>query len=262
MKKGIYMGCLPGDTPEAKLQLAKDAGFDGVELSSTDSDETVQELKKITDAVGLETPSIMGGGHWSHPLSSPDPEVRKVCNETIKQDLRHAKTIGADTVLLVPAVVNDDISYEEAWKRSLAEVKDIAVVAEEQEVFVGVENVWNKFLLSPIEFKSYVEQVGSPYVQAYFDCGNIVLYGYPQQWIRTLGGMIKKFHVKGFSAYPNVGFPQTLESDIPWKACRDSWLEIGYDDYLTVEIGAQKDDPEGSIRMYAEQLDKIIAGEL
>jgi len=262
MKKGICMGCLPGESAQVKLQLAKDSGFDGVEFHSNDDIDTVLEWKKLADEIGLEVPSIMGGKHWSHPLSSSDPETRKVCNESIKQDLRHAKRIGASAVLLVPAVVNEETTYEEAWERSFAEVKDIAPVAEEEGILLALENVWNKFLLSPMEFKNYVSEVNSPFVKAYFDCGNIMAYGYPQHWIRSLGDQILKIHVKGFTAYPNLGFPRSLDSDVPWKECREAWMEIGYDDYLTVEIGGDKEDPEGSIRMFSEQLDKIIAGEL
>ncbi|MBI2195067.1 MAG: sugar phosphate isomerase/epimerase [Planctomycetes bacterium] len=261
MKKGICMGCLPGDTAEAKLRLAKELGFQGVEIHAHDQDETVLEWKRIADRVGLEIPSIMGGPHWSHPLSSPDPAVRKVCNESIKRSLMQARRIGATAVLLVPAVVNADITYEQAWERSLKEVKDIARAAEEQRVTLAIENVWNKFLLSPIEFNHYLDEVGSPWVKAYFDCGNIVLYGFPQHWIRSLGKRIVKIHVKGFTGYPNVAFPNSLLSDVPWKACREAWQAIGYDDYLTVEIGPKKDDPAGSIRLYSEQLSRIIAGE-
>jgi len=262
MKKGICAGCLPGDTLEAKLKLAKDAGFDGVEPGSTDSDQVAEEFKKAADNAGLEIASIMGGKHWSDPLSSPDPNVRKVCNETIKRDLRHAAMFGANAVLLVPGVVNDDITYEQAWERSLAEVKDIATVAEELKVYVAVENVWNKFLLSPIEFKQYLAEADSPYVKAYFDCGNICFYGYPQHWLRTLGDLVVKIHVKGFNNYPNVAFTKSLKSDVPWKPIREALTDIGYEDYLTVEIGADPADPEGSIRGYSDELDKIIAGEL
>ena len=262
MKKGICMGCLPGETVDDKFKLAKKTGFDGVELPGNGSGEDVAAWKSAADAAGLETPSIMGGLHWSHPLSSPDPDVRSECNESIKTNLRQAKTIGAAAVLLVPAVVNAEATYEEAWERSIAEVKDIAPVAEETGVVLALENVWNKFLLSPIEFKQYVNEAGSEMVQAYFDCGNIMAYGFPEQWIRSLGDQIFKIHVKGFTNYPNLAFPKSLDSDVPWAACREAWLEIGYDDYLTVEIGPDPDDPEGSIQTYSEQLDKIIAGEL
>ena len=263
MKKGICFGCLPGHLSEQdRLKLAKDAGFDGIEFHGTDNDDEVTRLKDLADAAGIETPSIMGHLHWQFPLSSPDPEERRKCADAFATSLRHAKMIGADTVLCVPAVVNDDVTYEEAYERSQAEIRELAKVAEEHQVALAIENVWNKFLLSPIEFARYVDEIGSPYVKAYFDCGNICLYGYPQQWIRTLGDRIAKMHVKGFSAFPDVGFPQTLRSDVPYDECRKAWLDTGYDDYLIVEIGAWKDDAEESIRVYSQELDAIIAGEM
>ena len=263
MKKGICLGCLPGNlTEENRFKLAKDAGFDGVELHGADDDDTVKRQKDLADKAGVEIPSIMGHLHWQFPLSSPDPEVRKKCFDGFATSLRHAAMVGADTVLCVPAVVSPDVTYEEAYERSQAEIRELAKVAEEHRVALAIENVWNKFLLSPLEFARYIDEVGSPFVKAYFDCGNICLYGYPQQWIRTLGGRLAKMHVKGFSGYPNVGFPQTLKSDVPWAACREAWQALGYDDYLIVEIGARPDDPEQSIREYSQELDAIIAGEL
>jgi len=262
MKKGICLGCLPGSTLEAKLRLAKDAGFDGVEPGSMDSDEKVLELKKAADSAGLGIASIMSGKHWSHPLSSPDPAVRKVCNETVRRDLRHARMMGASAVLLVPGVVNDEVTYEKAWERSLAEIKDIAKAAEQEKVYVAIENVWNKFLLSPIEFKQFIKEANSPFVKAYFDCGNILFYGYPQHWLRTLGSLVVKIHVKGFNNYPKVAFTRSLKSDVPWKAVRQALTDIGYQDYVTVEIGPDPEDPEGSIKGYSKELDKILAGEL
>jgi hexulose-6-phosphate isomerase len=155
------------------------------------------------------------------------------------------------------------VTYEQAYERSQREIRELAKVAEEYRVVLALENVWNKFLLSPIEFVRYIDEIGSPFVKAYFDCGNICLYGFPQQWIRTIGsGRMDKIHVKGFTNYPHVGFPQTLLSDVPWAACREAWLEIGYDDYLTVEIGARKDDPVQSVRDYGAELSRIIVGEV
>ncbi len=260
MKKGICQGCLPGDTAAAKFKLAKEAGFDGVEIHAVDDEKAVLDLKKLADEHGLEIPSIMGGPHWSHPLSSPDPIVRKHCSDSFTKTLHHARLIGADTVLLVPGVVTDDVPYEDAWDRSLDEVRALAGIAEKQEVFLAIENVWSKFLLSPIETVRFLDEVGSPFVKAYFDCGNIVSYGYPQHWICSLGDRIVKIHVKGFTQFPNVAFPNSLDSDVPWAECRAAWQQIGYDDYLTVEIGSDPKDAEGSIHLYAQQLDRIIAG--
>ena len=262
MKKGICLGCVPGDTLDAKLKLAKDAGFDGVEINAAEDDQTILNSKEAADGHGLEIPSIMGGLHWSHPLSSPDAQTRKLCSEGFKQSLRQARSIGVNTVLLVPAVVTDDVPYEDAWQRSIQEIRDLANVAEQEQVYLALENVWNKFLLSPIEFNQYLDEIASPFVNAYFDCGNIVAYGYPHHWIRSLGHRIQKIHVKGFTVFPNVGFPHSLEGDVPWAACRKAWQDIGYDDYLTVEIGPDPNDKTESMYRYSEQLDRIIEGRI
>ena len=260
MKKGICLNCVPGDDPQAQLRIAKDTGFDGVEIGAVEQDESVLRLKDAADKIGLEIPSIMGGPHWSHPLSSPDPDVRKHCRDSLAQSLRHAHLIGANTVLLVPGVVNDQATYEEAWQRSVHEVRALAAVATEQQVTLAIENVWNKFLLSPLEFNLFLDEVGSPQVQAYFDCGNILSYGLPQHWIQSLGNRIAKIHVKGFTVFPNAAFPFAHTSDVPWAACREAWRRIGYDDYLTVEIGPEPDNELESIRRYSDELDRIIEG--
>lgn len=264
MRKGICFGCLPGTLSEAeRFKLARDAGFDGVELPGTDTEEETLRLKELADQAGVGTPSIMGHLHWQYPLSSPDPDVRKRCADGFAASLHHAARIGADTVLCVPAVVTPEVCYEEAYERSQEEIRNLAAVAEACRVNLAIENVWNKFLLSPVEFRNYVDEIDSPYVKAYFDCGNICLYGFPQQWIRTLGAdRIAKMHIKGFTGYPDVGFPQTLMSDVPWAECRKAWLAVGYDDYLTVEIGARGDDPVESIHDYSRELDRILAGEV
>ena len=123
---------------------------------------------------------------------------------------------------------------------------------------IAVENVWNKFLLSPIEFARYVDEFESRYVAAYFDVGNIVLYGYPEQWIRTLGHRIKKVHIKGFHAGQRA-FVGLLEGTIDWNAVMHSLADAGYDDYITAELGVNREDPEGGVRKISEDMDKIFA---
>jgi len=262
MRKGICQACLPGSSPDAQFRIAADCGFDGVEIDAPADGDAARRLKDLAEARGLEIPSIMSGSHWSHPLSSPDEATRRHTQEEVAGLLGHARQIGATAVLLVPGVVNEQITYEQAWQRSLAEVRSLAAVAEQEQVTLAIENVWNQFLLSPLEFNLFLEEVGSPRVKAYFDCGNILAYGFPQHWIRSLGDRIAKIHVKGFTRFPNVAFPHGLSSDVPWAACRDAWRQVGYDDYLTVEIEPDPKDPEGSIRRYGRELDAVIAGSL
>jgi len=199
MKKGCCLGILPGDMEiEARLALAKDVGFDGVEPGTIRKKSEVKALKKAAENTGIEITSIMNSDHWGYPLSSPKKSVVAKSIKGMITSMENAAALGTDCVLLVPAVVTPDVSYEEAWKRSRAAIRKMIPTARKLGVVIAVENVWNKFLLSPIEFKAYVDSFKSQWVAAYFDVGNILLYGYPQQWIRTLGRRIKRVHLKDF----------------------------------------------------------------
>jgi hexulose-6-phosphate isomerase len=260
MKKGICFGSLPGKlSPKEKFQLAKDAGFDGVEIGTIENKDEGRAVVEAAKSVGIRIPSIMGGLHWQCPLSSPDAETRAKCVANVERSLELAAEAGADTVLLVPGVVTDQVTYEEAMKRSKAEIKKLAASAKKRKIYIGIENVWNKFLLSPIEFAKYVDGFKCDYIQAYFDVGNILLYGYPQHWIRTLGKRIKKVHVKDF----NVGaktWEWLLEGNVPWVEVTKALKEIGYNDFLTAELPPYPVFPEQMVYDTGKHLDKIIAG--
>jgi len=258
MKKGICLGSIPGKDVMEKFQLAKDAGFDGVEIKMCETDEQLEEAKKAAQATGLEIPSIMGGIQWQFPLSSPDPEVRRKGIDGMKRAIEQAAAVGANTVLLVPGVVNEETSYEEAFERSTASTKELVPLAEEKKVYVGVENVWNKFLLSPTDMIKFIDGIGSEYVQAYFDAGNILIYGYPQQWIRSLGKRIKKVHVKDF-ILNTKSFTYLLQGNVPWKEVMAALREVGYDDYITAELPPYPQCPEQMVYDTSAALDKIFA---
>jgi hexulose-6-phosphate isomerase len=143
----------------------------------------------------------------------------------------------------VPAVVNPRVSYAQAWERSQRELRKVLPLAEEHKVIIGVEEVWNKFLLSPLEFARYVDEFQSPWLRAYFDVGNVVLYGYPQDWIRALGPRIIKLHLKDFTFRHNAQLDKTVadwvnlrDGDIDWKAVHAALAEIGYKGEATVEL--------------------------
>ena len=261
MKKGICLGTLPGKTIRGKMELAKDAGFDGVEPGGAlvQDEKTLRELIDASAATGIEIPSVMGDKHWKHPLSSPSEEDRRICMEDVEGGIRGAKRVGADTVLLVPGVVDENTRYEDAYSRASAAIKKLAKVAEENEVTIAVENVWNRFLLSPMEFCIFIDDIESPFVQAYFDVGNILLYGYPQHWIRSLGKRIKKVHVKDFRL-ANKSWVWLLEGDVNWKAVAEALREVGYDDYITAEMPPYPHHPEQMAYDISRRLDLIIQG--
>ena len=262
LKKGIMWGTVDvkGSTLE-KMKAIKDAGFDGAEMMShMDQDEVM----RARDETGLVIPSVCGRDHWKKPLSDPDPKVREEGLESFKQALRDAKRYGASSVLLVPAVVNKNVSYSDAYTRSQAEIRKAIPLAEELGVRIACENVWNQFLLSPMEAARYVDEFNSPAVGWHFDVGNILNYGWPEQWIRILGRRIEKLHIKEFSRKKRdneglwKGFDvKLLEGDNDWPAVMKAVDDIGYHGWAITEQGGG-DSPEG-LKDLADRLAKILA---
>jgi len=260
MKKGICIGTLPGGLSDEGFALAKEAGFDGVELGTLNDAATREKAAALAKKYGLAIPSIMNSIHWARPHSDPDPNVRREAFEGMLASFATAKATGAETVLLVPAVVTETVTYEQAWIRSQAEILELLKHAEADRIAIGIENVWNRFLLSPIEFRDYIDQFNSPFVQAYFDVGNICLYGNPHQWIRTLGHRIGKVHVKGFDTRSRQFTSTLLGGNINWKAVREAFADVGYTGWITAEMPQNQQDPRGGTFALSEEMDKIIAG--
>jgi L-ribulose-5-phosphate 3-epimerase len=262
LKKGIMWGTVgvKGSVLE-KMQAVKEAGFEGVEMNSHMDQE---EVLRARDATGLRIPSVCGVHHWSKPLSHPDPKVRAEGLEALKQTLRDAKRYGASSVLLVPAVVNKEVTYADAYARSQAEIRKALPLAEETGVKIACENVWNHFLLSPLEAARYVDEFQSPAVGWHFDVGNIITFGWPEQWIRVLGKRIQKFHIKEFSRAQRdnqglwKGFDvKLLDGDNDWPAVMKAVDDVGYTGWtITEQPGG--DTPEG-LRDLVRRLDKILS---
>jgi L-ribulose-5-phosphate 3-epimerase len=242
-KKAVLISMLPAEVPyPERFRIAVDAGFAGIEMRTVADPREAEAVREASARSGLRVHSVMNADHWTFPLSSHDPEVVAKSVAGMETSLRNAKLWGADAVLLVPAVVNPQTSYQDAWTRSQKVIRErILPLAAELKVVVAVEEVWNKFLLSPLEFARYVDELASPWLKAYFDVGNVVFYGYPQDWIRTLGPRIVKVHLKDFQLdRPNGRFQwkNLGEGDVDWAAVRQALESIGYDGYVTTEIAA------------------------
>ena len=181
-----------------RFQMARDAGFERIECPTTPDQQQAESMKSAAEKTGLKFHSVMNMDHWKYPLSSPDISVVQKSLDGVKTSLHNANFWGADTVLVVPAVVDANTSYSDAYSRSQKNIRTLIPLAEQLRVIIAIEEVWNKFLLSPIEFAHYIDEFQSPWIRAYFDVGNVVLYGYPQDWIRTLGSRIVKLHIKDF----------------------------------------------------------------
>ena len=260
MKKGICIGSLPGDSTEARFKLAKEAGFDGVEIGTLEDGADRIQTKQIATQYQMEVFSVMNSKHWAYPLSDPDEEVRAESCAGMLDSVVTATAVGADTVLLVPAVVNETTSYEAAYERSQVEIRKLIPGAAKKGVTIALENVWNKFLLSPLEFCRYLDEFESDTITAYFDVGNIVLYGYPQHWIRSLGNRISKVHVKGFNADERKFTYLIEDCTIDWNAVMASLEAVGYDDYITAELPVDPENPGGRVHSISDDMDRIIAG--
>lgn len=262
MRKGACIGVLPAKlTILQKFEVAKRAGFDGVEPNTLTSADEVRQFKEASEATGVRICSIMNADHWKYPLSDSDPEVVKKCVEGIKTSMRNARELGADTVLLVPGVVAADVRYADVYRRSQDQIRKLLPLAKELKVILAIENVGNRFLLSPLEFARYVDEFKSPWVRSYFDIGNIVSSGYPQDWIRTLGKRICKVHIKRFE--PGTDHPKFDPKDrrtqgVDWPDVRKALNEIGYSGWITAEV---KGGDEAYVTELSARLDRIISGQ-
>lgn len=257
LRKSLYYGMLPSNVSvEERFSLARRCGFEGVEIPTVEDTALLAEMKAAAVKTGLVIHSIMNQRHWKFPLSSADTAAVKQSIEGMRISLRNAKELGADTVLLVPGVVNADTQYQEAWDRSRKAIRELIPLARELKVVIAIENVWNKFLLSPLEFARYIDTFESPWVRAYFDAGNIVLYGYPEDWIHTLARRIVKLHIKGFDEKKRE-FTGLLAGTIDWKAVRQALTDIGYGGWVTAELGG---GDEAYLRGVNADMETIIAG--
>jgi hexulose-6-phosphate isomerase len=262
-KKALYVSMLPKQLAwRERFQLALDCGFEGIEVGTIAEAGVAEQVREAAAATGLKIHSVMNADHWKYPLSSADPEVVARSVAGMEASLRNAKLWGADSVLLVPAVVGPETSYADAWTRSQKVIRErILPLARELKVVVGIEEVWNKFLLSPLEMARYVDELGSPWVKAYLDVGNMLFYGYPQDWVRTLGPRISRVHLKDFKLDRSSGrfyWKNLGEGDVDWPELRKAFAEVGYESWMTTEI-------EGGDATYlkdvASRFDRFLAGQ-
>ena len=253
MKKGINVWSFPAGTIKDTLTLAKAAGFEGVELalgaegelSLTSTDREVTEVRKMAEDLGLSLYSLSSGLCWDYRLSDDDPALRRKAKDMIRRQLEVAKLLGADTILALPGVVNVEFScpekkvaYDVVYERALEGISALAKEAEAIGVSIGLENVWNKFLLSPMEMRDFIDRIGSPYVGSYLDIGNTLYCGYPEDWIRILGRRIKKVHFKDYRMQAGGlhGFVDLLAGDVDYPEVMRAFAEVGYNDWVSAEM--------------------------
>jgi hexulose-6-phosphate isomerase len=204
----------------------------------------------------------VNSAHWKSPLSDADPKVREVCLKAMEKSLNDCKLYGGTTVLLVPGVVNANTSYEDAYKRSQAEIKKLLPIAEKTGIKIALENVWNNFLISPVEAARFVDEINHPLLGWYFDVGNILRYGWPEHWIETLGKRIMKVDIKEFSRKKQQdeglwkGFNvELMEGDCNWPVVNKAFTKIGYSGWASAEV------PGGDrkrLQVISEKMDAVF----
>lgn len=265
MLKSINYWSFVGKDVYEAMDLAKKAGFEGIELALMETgdltpdstDEQLARIRAYAEKLDLKLPSLANGLCWGASFTAEDPAERDEAHRIVVAQLRAAKALGADTILVIPGSVSVEfaperpvVPYDVCWDRALAEMKRLAPIAEEYGVHIGIENVWTKFLLSPLEMRAFIDAVGSDFVGAYLDVGNILYAGYPEQWIRILGKRIKKVHFKDYRCAPGGlnCFVDLLSGDVNWPEVMKAFREVGYDGWAAGEM----------IPGYAYAADQII----
>lgn len=243
LKKSLKFGMVKEDFSILdKFKLLKDLGFDGVELE-TPNDLPMKEVLEARDKTGLEIPGVVCGATWRSQLSHGDPAIRAEGIRLVKQSLNDCKQYGGTTVLVIPGVVDESTSYRDAWVRSQEEVPKLFSAVEQTGIKIAFENVWNNFLLSPLECAAFVDEINHPMIAWYFDVGNVIRYGWPEHWIEVLDKRILKLDVKEYSRKKHFeegawkGFDvELLEGDCNWPVVNSALRKIGYSGWASAEV--------------------------
>ncbi|WP_028268159.1 sugar phosphate isomerase/epimerase family protein [Arthrobacter sp. MA-N2] len=276
MKKGINVWSLAsGTSPEEALRLSHSAGFQGVELVLSETgklslESTPQELRSLrghAEDLGIEIHSLATMLQLQYNLVSDSPLVRQKAVDATKVQIETAKVLGAETVLVVPGYVGVDfipdaetVRYDHAYDRALDAFRELAPFAEAAGIRIGVENVWNRFLTTPREMREFLDEVGSHYVGSYFDIGNALGTGFPEQWIEILGHRIVKVHVKDYRTNPGglSSFVDLLSGDVNFPEVLRALTEVGFNDYCSAEVTPYRWHPEQSAYNASASMDRIF----
>lgn len=301
MKLGIFQGAFPPALSlKACLTSAKAAGFEGFELSLETAEallpeaynEETESILAIQKSVGLLDPkpggirfesapedwlglqsisrqlsmnvtSISTMQLFYYPLSSPIPTVKTRSIEIVKKMIDMMAGLGGDLVLVAPGMVTGASDYAETWQRTRAAIEELLPYAQEKNILLALENIWNKFLLSPLEFAQFIDDFQSPWIGAYFDVANIMAYGNPDQWIRHLGPRLKRVHFKDYRLDIGgiQGFTHLLHGDVPWEKVRRALFDIQYDGWIIAEVTPYRSHPEQTIPDTFAAMQRIIFGD-
>lgn len=269
MKKGINGWTFAAGTSIAEAaRAARAAGFETFEpileetgeITASTDESTCRRLGDVIREAGLEVSSLASGLFWSSPYTANDPAVRRTAHELTIAMLDRARWLGAPAILVVPGMVSHferrtlETPYATAMARAYERLRELAFEAEKRGVVIAIENVWNQFLVSPVEMSDFIDRVNSPWVGAYLDTGNVLRYGIPHDWVGTLGRRITRVHLKDFKLdVGNIdGFCPLGDGDVDWPAVMSALKQVGYDGPVTFE-------GPGDLVDISRRIDRILA---
>ena len=249
MKIGITQIILGEMSLDETLALCQEAGYEAVELvfatgKDLDPDLSADELEQVRqrcEGAGVEVGSVIAWYPDKGNLLSRDAGERDKCQKCLRRSLEIAGALGVDGVLLHPGQLQAEGTYQQAWNDLRDALLETAPLAEQMRAAIGVENVWNKFLLSPLEARLFVDEIASEWVGIYLDTANMMAYGHPEHWIRELGNRIKKVHFKDFLRREHR-FVNLRDGDTDWSAVMAELRVIGYDSTLIHEVGGSREE--------------------
>jgi len=271
VKKGICYDSIDHQgSLDERLTAARRAGYDGVELviglrqgpaplTLAMDRSAVEEVRETMARHGLETPSLMGAVLAGAPVLSGDPAVRGQAVVNFSAALERAAWLGAPTVLMHPGQLRPETRYDQAWQGTVETLRALIPACERTGVAIGLENVWNKFLLAPTEMRGLLDEVDHPLIGCYLDTANMLLYGYAEHWVPILGGRLLKVHVKDFKRESGGGhFCQLLDGDCNYPAVMRELRALGYDDYLTSEVSQDERPADQTMADTALRMETIM----
>jgi hexulose-6-phosphate isomerase len=249
-------------------------GFEGVQLFvppqgylSLETDQArARKIARRARSSGIELTSLEIEP-FSYSLTDDNPEVRRQGERTVDRVLQLAAVMEAPGVLVIPGYVGlpwdqsvKPVRYDAAYERLLASLQALAPAAEQLGVTILIENIWNMFLLSPLEMRGLIDEADSPRVGVLFDTGNIVPFGFPEQWIRILGSRIREVHLKDFRRGVGTveGFVSLLEGDVNWPEVMTALDEVGYNGFLTAEVFPYRHHGEAALAHASETMDRLL----
>ena len=247
IKKAVKFGTKPN---EAQMQKLKDLGFDGIEGSAPGLQ--VEPMKQACQKIDLPMHGVVYNKHWKVRLSDPDPKVREESRKGLAQAMKDSNGVGGTSVLLVPGrVKGEKETHKQVWSRSVEQIRKLIPLAEELQVHILIETVWNGFCYKPEEFRDYIDAIDSPWVKAYYDIGNMQKFAPSHEWIRILGKRTLKLDVKDWGS--KNGFCPLGQGDVDWKKVRNELEKIEFTGWAT------REGNDGGVEKTAQLMDDLLA---